>query len=125
MYGGHITDAWDRRTNNTYLQVLIKPELLANCNLSQGFKSPDPAKFDYEAYKVYIDTKLPVESPILFGMHPNAEIGYLGNMCETIFSTILDVQGGSGGPGKKDSGAMNILLDLKNRSPVDFNMFEI
>jgi len=58
-------------------------------------------------------------------MHPNAEIGYLGNMCETIFSTILDVQGGSGGPGKKDSGAMNILLDLKNRSPVDFNMFEI
>jgi len=21
MYGGHITDAWDRRTNNTYLQV--------------------------------------------------------------------------------------------------------
>jgi len=28
MYGGHITDAWDRRTNNTYLMVLIKPELL-------------------------------------------------------------------------------------------------
>jgi dynein heavy chain, axonemal len=21
MYGGHITDAWDRRTCNTYLQV--------------------------------------------------------------------------------------------------------
>jgi dynein heavy chain len=28
MYGGHITDNWDRRTNNTYLKVLIKPELL-------------------------------------------------------------------------------------------------
>lgn len=28
MYGGHITDGWDRRTNSTYLEVLIKPELL-------------------------------------------------------------------------------------------------
>ena len=28
MYGGHITDFWDRRTNNTYLMTLIKPELL-------------------------------------------------------------------------------------------------
>jgi len=28
MYGGHITDNWDRRTNNTYLEVLIRPEIL-------------------------------------------------------------------------------------------------
>ena len=28
MYGGHITDNWDRRTNGTYLKVLMKPELL-------------------------------------------------------------------------------------------------
>ena len=32
-------------------------------NLSPLFKSPDPAKFDYEAYNNYIDTKLPIESP--------------------------------------------------------------
>jgi dynein heavy chain len=28
MYGGHITDGWDRRTNNSYLYVLIRPEIL-------------------------------------------------------------------------------------------------
>lgn len=36
MYGGHITDDWDRRTNNTYLKVLIKPDLLNNMNLVPG-----------------------------------------------------------------------------------------
>lgn len=102
MYGGHITDDWDRRTNRTYLRVLIKPELLQqNFNLAPLFKSPDAAKFDYEAYKKYIEEKLPIESPLLFGMHPNAEIGYLTIMCDTLFSTIQEVQGGSGGKSKK------------------------
>ena len=64
MYGGHITDNWDRRTNSTYLKVLMRPELLQpNFNLGPNFKSPDPSKFDYEAYKEYIEKKLPIESP--------------------------------------------------------------
>jgi len=41
MYGGHITDNWDRRTNNTYLKMYIKPELMQNINLSPLFKPPD------------------------------------------------------------------------------------
>lgn len=28
MYGGHITDKWDRRTNEYYLSVLIQPTIL-------------------------------------------------------------------------------------------------
>lgn len=59
MYGGHITDNWDRRTNNTYLRVLIRPELLQNMSIIPGYKSPDPAKFDYSAYSRYIEDKLP------------------------------------------------------------------
>lgn len=125
MYGGHITDFWDRRTNNTYLTTLVKPELLQKCDLSPGFKSPDPSKHDYEQYKGYIDQKLPIESPILFGMHPNAEIGYLTTMCDTIFSTILAVQGGGSGGGKKDAGVLGILMDLKARTPPEFNLLEI
>lgn len=47
MYGGHITDDWDRRTNRTYLEVLIRPEIMTQMQLTlqPGFKSPDPAKF--------------------------------------------------------------------------------
>jgi hypothetical protein len=45
-------------------------------------------------------------------MHPNAEIGYLTAMCDTIFNTILDVQGGTDGGGGGDGGSMPILKDL-------------
>merc|ERR1711935_311329 len=41
MYGGHITDDWDRRTNNTYLDKLIVPEILNKMQLTMapGFRS--------------------------------------------------------------------------------------
>lgn len=59
-------------------------------------------------------------------MHPNAEIGYLTEQCQTLFSTILDVQGGStGGASKKDDGVMTQLMLLKNTCPPDFNFFDI
>jgi dynein heavy chain len=56
-----------------------------------GFKSPDPLKFDREAYRKYIEEKLPQESPQMFGLHPNAEIGYLTTTGETLFELILSV----------------------------------
>jgi len=79
MYGGHITDDWDRRTNSTYLLVLIKPAILTGMNLTlaPGFRSPPQEKFNREAYVKYVDEKLPVEDPRMFGLHPNAETGYL------------------------------------------------
>lgn len=65
MYGGHITDDWDRRTNSTYLKVLVQPKILEGMNLTlaPGFRSPDPNKFDRNAYIRYVEEKLPVEIP--------------------------------------------------------------
>ena len=102
MYGGHITDDWDRRTNNAYLTTLIKPELLTGCNLAKNFKSPDPSKFNYEDYQKYINDKLPPESPILFYLHPNAEISYNTSQGQFLFECILDIQGGGGTTGGEE-----------------------
>lgn len=87
--------------------------------MAPQFKSPDPSKFDYEAYKKYIEEKLPVESPQMFGMHPNAEIGYLTLQCETLFDTILSITAGAGGSGvgSKDDVIMNLITDFKTRAP--------
>jgi len=91
MYGGHITDNWDRRTNNAYLDKLVIPKIMENMNLTlaPGFRSPDPTKSNRESYVLYVKEKLPQEKPEMFGLHSNAEIGYLTNMGETLCYTIL------------------------------------
>lgn len=81
FYGGHITDDMDRRCCTTYLKVLIKPEIMPQGNdppsleLAPGFKAPVPN--DYNSMKEYIETALPAESPIMYGMHTNAELSLL------------------------------------------------
>jgi dynein heavy chain len=128
MYGGHITDDWDRRTNNTYLEVLFQPPIMQQMQLTlhPGFKSPDPAKFEREQYVNYIEEKLPVEQPQMFGLHPNAEIGYLTNQGDTLFGTILAVQGGGGGAGGAAEDAVKEAInDFLGRLPADFPLLEI
>lgn len=127
MYGGHITDNWDRRTNNSYLHVLMRPEILQQMQLTlaPGFKSPDPNKFDREAYRKYIEEKLPTEIPQMFGLHPNAEIGYLSTQSETLFATIQSVSGGSASGGGDDDKVKNIIATFLSTLPGDFNMFEV
>eukprot|EP00820_Chromera_velia_P017919 Cvel_27114.t1-p1 / transcript=Cvel_27114.t1 / gene=Cvel_27114 / organism=Chromera_velia_CCMP2878 / gene_product=Dynein alpha chain, flagellar outer arm, putative / transcript_product=Dynein alpha chain, flagellar outer arm, putative / location=Cvel_scaffold3327:4083-17851(-) / protein_length=1557 / sequence_SO=supercontig / SO=protein_coding / is_pseudo=false len=128
MYGGHITDAWDRRTNNTYLEVLVVPDLLLGMNLGPGFKSPDSSKFDYPAYQKYIEEKLPAETPGMFGLHQNAEIGYLTQQSEFVFSTIQEVSGGGGGGGgggKKEDLIKEMIEDFLGRLPENFSIAAI
>ena len=65
MYGGYITDDWDRRTNNTYLKVIIQPGLFKAQPLTRApdFNSPGSNKFDKIRYEKYIEESLPSEIP--------------------------------------------------------------
>lgn len=62
-----------------------------------------PPNSDYKSYHQYIDDLLPPESPILYGLHPNAEIGTLTTRSEGLFFTLMEMQpryvGSSGGAG--------------------------
>merc|ERR1712028_66991 len=103
MYGGHITDSWDRRTCNTYLEVSMHEGIFNNmvfgANNGLSFNSPDPDTLDYQGYFDYIEAKMIPEAPPLFGMHPNAEIGYLADVANNIFTTITQMSGGGGDAG--------------------------
>ncbi|ACI64694.1 predicted protein, partial [Thalassiosira pseudonana CCMP1335] len=122
MYGGHITDAWDRRTCNTYLQVYHQERLFNGLELAPGFKSPSPNELDYDGYVKYAETSMPNESPLLFGLHPNAEIGYLTNSTEKLFFDILAMGGGvEGTSGDNTSNAVReVMTNIQERLPEEF-----
>lgn len=48
----------------------------------------------------------------MFGLHPNAEIGYLTTLGETLFNTILAVAGGSSSAGSGESAVKGIIADF-------------
>lgn len=58
--------------------------------LAPGFLAPP--NLDYTGYHKYIDEILPPESPILYGLHPNAEIEFLTVTSDNLFKTLLEMQ---------------------------------
>jgi len=55
-----------------------------------SFRCPQPIA--YEKYIEHIETELPPETPLAFGMHPNAEIDFRTNQCRQLFYTLVDLQ---------------------------------
>ena len=82
LYGGHITDPWDRRVCMTYVEhYLCDKVLTAEGLLCEGVPLPPPSH--YAAYLAFIDS-LPAETPELFGLHPNAESKHLRQQCDDL-----------------------------------------
>uniref|UniRef100_A0A8C2C803 AAA+ ATPase domain-containing protein n=1 Tax=Cyprinus carpio TaxID=7962 RepID=A0A8C2C803_CYPCA len=129
MYGGHITDDWDRRLCRTYLEEFIKTEMMeGELYLAPGFRLP--GNMDYNGYHQYIDGALPPESPYLYGLHPNAEIGFLTQTSEKLFRTVLEMQPRDGGSGEGTSGSRDekvkaALDEILEKLPEEFNMAEM
>ena len=127
MYGGHISDDWDRRLCSAYLDVYLNELLLeGGFELAPGFVAPPNS--DYKEYHRYIDDSLPAESPYLYGLHPNAEIGVLTKTADKLFQTILEMQpqDAAGGTAQsKDEKVKSIIEDIMNALPENFNVPEL
>ena len=129
MYGGHITDDWDRRLCRTYLEEYMMQELLdGEIQYAPGF--PAPPSTDLNGYHAYIDEALPPESPYLYGLHPNAEIGFLTSTSDTLFKTVLELQPrDSGASGEqtmtKEEKVKQVLDDIMEKLPDPFSMMDI
>ena len=113
MYGGHIVDDWDRILCSAYLDNLMNDGLLDEAELfpfvegkSTSFKCPPP--LTHEKYIEHIETECPLETPLAYGMDPNAEIDFRTQQCIELFRLLQEIQpreagsGGGGGSGLQE-----------------------
>ena len=98
MYGGHIVNDFDRLLANEYLNFYMKDGLLDEMEMypfseeekNVSFTSPAPTTFD--KYLEHIDSAMTHDTPIAFGLHPNAEIDFRTQQSNTMFQTLLELQ---------------------------------
>jgi dynein heavy chain len=127
MYGGHVTDFFDRRLVSNYLEAYMHDELLEGFDIFPGFKTPSNSGNSKDILE-HIQTAFPQESPTAFGLHPNAEIGFRLMQADTMFSNIRELQprgAGMGGGLSVTDRAKAMLDDIMEKLPDQFEMIDI
>jgi dynein heavy chain len=104
MYGGHIVNDFDRLMSSEYLNFIMKEELLDETEMypfnegeKETFKCPAPTTQD--RYLQHINENMGADTPIAFGLHPNAEIDFRTTASDAMFRTILELQPRAAGGG--------------------------
>lgn len=77
-------------TTNRIILPTYLVQVDGDLHLAPGF--PAPPNTDYQGYHNYIDEVLPAENPVLYGLHPNAEIGFMSTTSENLFRTVFEMQ---------------------------------
>merc|ERR1719247_2661470 len=69
MYGGHVTDHYDRILVANYLNAYLCDDLVEGFEIFPGCRTPQNSGNAKDILE-HIDTAFPQESPTAFGMHP-------------------------------------------------------
>lgn len=88
MYGGRVTDDFDKRLLVTFTQVWFNESLLSNgFEFYKGYKVP--ISRNLQTYTDYINSLPANDTPEVFGLHTNADITYQINTAKGIYKCIL------------------------------------
>lgn len=72
-----------------------------------------------------MDEVLPPESPILYGLHPNAEVGVLTAISEKLFKTIFELQPRDSGGGGGQAVTKDEKVELANSKETSHSLVKI
>jgi dynein heavy chain len=132
MYGGRAIDDFDRRILRTYMEEYMG-DFIFDTFQDFHFYTDDTVDYNIPAYldkDAALDAieKLPLaNTPNVFGLHPNAEIGYYTETAKALWTQLIDLQpatGGGGGGVSRDQHITNIadsiISKLKDHFDLDF-----
>lgn len=97
MYGGRVTDDYDRRVLVCYLDEYMG-DFLFEKNREFTFAKVDDVKYELpkllnlEGFLNAVNEIPIINSPAVFGLHPNAEIMYYTNSAKDLWDNLLALQ---------------------------------
>ncbi|KAI9102678.1 dynein heavy chain and region D6 of dynein motor-domain-containing protein [Phlyctochytrium arcticum] len=130
IYGGRVTDEYDRRVLMTYLDEYLGDFIFDSfqpfffhANSQVQYKVPRHGTKD--DYLTYIEGLPLTNAPDVFGLHPDAEIGYLTTAVKDMWTQLISLQPrtaeGAGGISREEFIA-NIASDIQGKLPTTFDI---
>ncbi|XP_013102946.2 dynein axonemal heavy chain 8 [Stomoxys calcitrans] len=127
QYGGRVTDDYDKRLLNTFGRVWFHDQLFAEA--FEFFKGYKILSFkEQQAYLMAIEELPNIDSPQVYGFHPNAEITYQTNTTRSILDTIMSIQPkeSSGGDGEtREDKVAHQVREMQSKAPSPYDLFEV
>jgi len=127
QYGGRITDDLDRELFKTYTERWFRDDIFKQNFTFNSYQADYnyriPEGMEIQQFREAIDTIPPVDSPLIFGLHPNADLTYRLKEASEMIATIIETQpkDSAGASGKSmDEIVKEQALDLLEKMPPDF-----
>ncbi|XP_023246742.1 uncharacterized protein LOC106643525 [Copidosoma floridanum] len=97
MYGGRVIDSYDRRVSKVYMDEYFGDFLFDAFQPYHFYKDEQvdyvvPIPGDRQSYLEFIESLPLVNTPEVFGLHPNAEIGYFTQATKDMWAHLIDLQ---------------------------------
>ncbi|CAB0039667.1 unnamed protein product [Trichogramma brassicae] len=133
MYGGRVIDNYDRRVSKVYMDEYFGDFLF---DAFQPFHFYHDEHVDYvlppignrASYMGFIDELPLVNSPEVFGLHPNAEIGYFTQATKEMWAHLIELQPQTAAEGSgisRDEFIDHIAKEILEKLPVEYDMAKI
>ncbi|XP_015274779.1 PREDICTED: dynein heavy chain 10, axonemal [Gekko japonicus] len=133
MYGGRAIDSFDRRILTIYMDEYLGDFIFDTfqpfhffCNDDVDYKIPEGTSKDEFVEEI---ESLPLaNTPEVFGLHSNAEIGYYTQAARDMWSHLLELQPQTGESStgiSRDDYIGQVAKDIENKMPAVFDLDHI
>ncbi|XP_078523750.1 dynein axonemal heavy chain 10 isoform X2 [Lissotriton helveticus] len=130
MYGGRAIDSFDRRILSTYMEEYLGDFIFDTFQPFHFYKNEEvdyciPEGTDKDVFVDEIESLPLANTPEVFGLHSNAEIGYYTQAARDMWTHLLELQPQTGETGtgiSRDEYIGQVAKDIETKLPPLFDL---